>query len=204
MIRDGFYALNHGFVASYVLDAGESLVAFDTGLSPGILKKAMTKLGLGNKRVAAVFYTHADPDHVGGAAFFAGAKAYISKDELAIIDGEVPRHFGFLRGKGLPFPFDTLEDGQTLRVGTATIRCIATPGHTPGSMSFLVNDSILVVGDELNMKNGVAVLDRNFISMDNAERKRSFEKIKTLDNVTLLCPAHSGCATDFSKAFSLC
>jgi glyoxylase-like metal-dependent hydrolase (beta-lactamase superfamily II) len=168
-----------------------------------MLKKAMTKIGLGNKPVAAVFYTHADPDHVGGAAFFAGAKAYVSKGELAIINGEVPRHFGFLRGKGLPFAFDTLEDGQTLRVGTATIRCVATPGHTPGSMAFLVNGSILVVGDELNVKNDVAVIDRNFISMDNAERRRSFEKIKSLAGVTLLCPAHSGCATDFAKAFSL-
>ena len=33
---------------------------------------------------------------------------------------------------------DAYEDGQTLDWGTARIRAIATPGHTDGSVSYLV------------------------------------------------------------------
>ena len=28
------------------------------------------------------------------------------------------------------------DDGRTIRVGRLTVRCLATPGHTPGSLTF--------------------------------------------------------------------
>ena len=43
--------------------------------------------------------------------------------------------------------FDRLfRDGDTFRIGTLDVRAIATPGHTPDSMAYLVGDA-LFVGD---------------------------------------------------------
>ena len=41
-----------------------------------------------------------------------------------------------------------LADGATFEVGSATVRAIHTPGHTPGSMCFLVGGA-LITGDTL-------------------------------------------------------
>lgn len=67
-------------------------------------------------------------------------------------------------------------------------------------MSFVVNDSILVVGDELNLRKGEVVLDRKFICLNNAERERSLRKIAQLKGVDYLCTAHSGYTADFKAA----
>ena len=50
----------------------------------------------------------------------------------------------------LPAYDDTIEDDEVIRVGDLRIRCIHTPGHTPGSTSFLIEDTpLLLTGDTL-------------------------------------------------------
>jgi Zn-dependent hydrolases, including glyoxylases len=198
-VREGLYIVNHGFVASYIVDSGDSLLAFDAGLSAARMRASMRQLGLDSSRVSAVFLTHSDRDHSGGATAFEAAKKYIARAELPLLDGRVPRHGRRIYNKALPFDCEALEDGQELRIGGATVSCIATPGHTPGSMSFLVNGRILVVGDELNLRKGKAVLDRKLICLDNAERERSLRRLAALRGVELICAAHSGYA-DFEGA----
>jgi len=49
----------------------------------------------------------------------------------------------------LPQPADfELRDGQTIRFGNVDLRAMHTPGHSPGGMSFVVDD-ILIAGDTL-------------------------------------------------------
>jgi glyoxylase-like metal-dependent hydrolase (beta-lactamase superfamily II) len=50
----------------------------------------------------------------------------------------------------LPSYDEVLEDDAALSVGRLRLRTIATPGHTPGSMCFLIEDSpVLLSGDTL-------------------------------------------------------
>ncbi|MCH9657969.1 MBL fold metallo-hydrolase [archaeon] len=42
-----------------------------------------------------------------------------------------------------------LKDGQTIHFGNSELRVIHTPGHTPGSLSFLVNEKYVFTGDIL-------------------------------------------------------
>lgn len=199
-VSDRFYILNLGFVASFLYDAGESLVAFDSGMNPGRTIAEMAKLSIDPARVETILFTHADPDHTGGKAAFPNARAYVSRAEVAMFDRTTARFFGLVYTRPPRFSYDTLEDGHELRVGDATITCILTPGHTAGSMSFLVNGTILVVGDELNIKDGNAVLDRKFISIDNGRRLESMRKLAGLAGVQTICPAHSGYSKDFKTA----
>lgn len=65
-------------------------------------------------------------------------------------------------------------------------------------MSFLVNDSI-IVGDEINLNKGKAVLDRDFTNIDNKKRKDSLLNLAKFKGVKLLCTMHSGYTADFEK-----
>ncbi len=195
-----FPILNFGYVASYVLDAGDSLVAFDAGMGKNTFLARMKSLNLEASTVLNVCFTHFDPDHVGGIGALPNARAHMDKAEVSMLDGTVPRLFGKVFSKPLPSAHETLEDGQEMLIGNAIIRCISTPGHTAGSMSFLINDSILVVGDEKNLKRGKAVLDFKLLSMDNEQRKESIIKLAGLKGIRLLCTAHSGYTDDFRLA----
>jgi len=200
LVSAGFYLLNSGYVASYLLDAGDSLVAFDTGMTRKMLLAQMDTLNLDAAKVLNVFLTHSDPDHTGGIKAFPKATAHLSRAEVAMLDRTTPRFFGRVYSKPLPFAYETLEDGQEIRIGSAKITCMATPGHTSGSMSYLINDSIFVVGDEMNLKQGRAVLDMKFISIDNTKRKESLIRLAQIKGVRLLCTAHSGYTDDFDAA----
>ncbi len=202
VISDNLSLLSFGFVCMYLYRVGESYLAFDTGMKPMAVRRELASLGVDPEKVTHVFLTHSDGDHVGGLELFSKATVYLSKEEEAMFDRSTPRFFGFIHSKPPAVRYETLRDGQELRVGGATVRCIATPGHTAGSMSFLVNGSILVVGDELNLKQGKAVLDRRFISIDNEKRRESILKLARLPGIELLCTMHSGFTREVPQAMS--
>jgi len=80
-----------------------------------------------------------------------------------------------------------LKDGDTLTFGSESIRVIATPGHTPGSLSYLWRDR-LFSGDTL-MINACGRTD--FQQGSAAQMYHSItEKLFTLPDETLVYPAH--------------
>jgi hydroxyacylglutathione hydrolase len=197
---EGLFIVGFGFVAMYVLEAGDCLVAFDSGMRPGALLAEFGKLGLDPSRVQHVFLTHTDSDHTGGLKALPNARVYLSRDEIPMISRGKPRFFSFIFNKPITQGYEALSDSQELSAGNAHIRCIATPGHTPGSMSFLVNERILIVGDILNIDKGKAVMDRAMINMDNEMRSESIIKLARLRGISLLCTMHSGFSYDFDAA----
>jgi hydroxyacylglutathione hydrolase len=201
-LTDGLYLVGFGLVAMYVVDAGEFLVAFDAGMRAAALSAEFSRLGLDPARVRHLFLTHSDTDHTGGLAALSGARVHLSRNEVPMITRVTPRFLRFVYNRPLPASFETLDDGQELTLGTARVRCIATPGHTPGSMSFLVNGTILIVGDILNLDRGRAVMDRGMINMDAAARRDSIRRLARLEGVSLLCTMHSGCTADFARAMA--
>lgn len=80
-----------------------------------------------------------------------------------------------------------LNDGDVLQFGAQQIRVIATPGHTPGSVSYLWNDSIFT-GDAL-LINGCGRTD--FQGGDAGVLYDSItKKILSLPDEALIYPAH--------------
>jgi sulfur dioxygenase len=80
-----------------------------------------------------------------------------------------------------------LNDGDTLAFGGETIRVIATPGHTPGSLCYLWRDR-LFTGDTL-MINSCGRTDFQQGSA-TAMYHSITEKLFTLPDETLVYPAH--------------
>jgi hydroxyacylglutathione hydrolase len=199
-ISANLFFVKLGFVSMYLFDAGESLIAFDTGINAKSTLAAIEKLRVDPKKVTHVLLTHSDRDHVGGLAAFPGAKVYLPKGEVAMLDHSTPRLFGLLYSKPLPVKHELLDDNQILAIGNAAIKCISTPGHTVGSMSYLINNSVLVVGDILNLKQGKVVLDRGFMQLNKPKQRESIQKLSQLKGISLLCTAHTGYTKDFAGA----
>ena len=77
-------------------------------------------------------YDHTDANQA--VVELSGAKVCFPKLDLPLLNGEI-YHYPFR-----PFRPDLLlEDGDTLTLGNTVVRCVATPGHTDGTMSYFFN-----------------------------------------------------------------
>jgi hydroxyacylglutathione hydrolase len=85
-------------------------------------------------RIVRVLETHTHADHVSGHG------------RLALEHG-IPVSVHPLAEP--EFPFDPLEDGQILAVGSTSIRVMHTPGHRPEHCAFVVDERLLLTGDSL-------------------------------------------------------
>jgi hydroxyacylglutathione hydrolase len=129
----------------------------------------------------------------------------LSIDEEQMIHKKTPRFFGFSYNPPINKVYKTLKDRDVIQVGETKITAISTPGHTPGSMSYLVNDSILIVGDALTLRKGTVrpltrLQLRSLYSMDVTTQKESIKKLAKLRNISVMLVAHSGFTTDFEHA----
>ena len=180
----------------YLFDAGESLIAFDTGIKSKATLAELEKLHVDPKRVKHVLLTHSDRDHVGGLAAFPNAKVYLPKAEVAMLDHTTPRFFGLVYSKPLSVKYELLDENEILTIGNASVKCLSTPGHTVGSMSYLVNNSALIVGDILSLKQGKVVMDRGFMQLNKTKQRESILRLSQLKGISLLCTAHTGYSED--------
>jgi hydroxyacylglutathione hydrolase len=192
-ITDSLYVIDCGIANAYVLTTGNQALVFDTGTDTEALAEGFAALGLAPDMVSAVFLTHSDGDHTGGLPLFTKAKVYLSRNEVAHLDGRSPRHFLFVARKNtLPVSeYLTMEDGDTLTFGAATVRAILTAGHTAGSMSFLV-DTMLFTGDLCLVKDGVVEPMVPFVTENRAADIESIRAIARLSGIKYLCTAHTG------------
>ena len=110
-------------------------------------------------RPIALLHTHGHFDHIGGSSEVAeatGAAIRLHADDRFLWDGlpDQAALFGMRAGK--PRPLDEpLVDGEVIRFGKSSLTVIHTPGHTPGSASFLLEEgaggggTIVFAGDTL-------------------------------------------------------
>ena len=102
--------------------------------------------------LTAIWLTHAHLDHimgVGAIKVATGAPILLHTDDRRLYD-DLPRQSAWL-GQQLevpPPPDFALIAGQNLKVGGLTFQVRHTPGHSPGSVSF-VGHGVVIGGDVL-------------------------------------------------------
>jgi len=83
---------------------------------------------------------------------------------------------------------ELLSDGQIIEIDDLRIKSLTCPGHTTCSMSFLINDALVLTGDTLFIR-GCGRSD--FQQGDAATLYESItQKLFTLDGSTLVYPGH--------------
>ena len=200
-IADHVFAIKDSFVNMYIIRCGDEYVAIDAGNRIETIRKELTGLGIGTDQVTTVFLTHSDGDHVGAAGLFPNAAVYISKQEEQLINGQKSR-FAFFGNSIKSKNIKLLEDNQVTDVSGTLVRCISTPGHTPGSACYLIDDKYLFTGDCLRLvKDKVAEFYR-LPNMDTEMQRKSITKLSRLQNIGFLFTAHDGMTNDVNAAFS--
>lgn len=116
---------------------GESLV-IDPGMQPEPLLEAVDQ-----EKVTAILLTHAHLDHIGGLNELrqqTKAPVYIHPLEQSWLRDPQLNGSGYFGLEPIvcePAEHE-LSDGQTLHVAGFNIRVLHTPGHSPGSCSFVI------------------------------------------------------------------
>jgi hydroxyacylglutathione hydrolase len=114
-------------VNSYLVHAPEGDIVVDAGAEPEKI------LGATRAPVAAILVTHGHADHV---------------DALEPVRTETgaPVYMHPADAEGKVRDYEPLEDGHALDVAGLGIRVLHTPGHSPGSVTFVVGHD-QIVGD---------------------------------------------------------
>lgn len=178
-ISEGFYAVSCGFVNFYAYKTKEGILLFDTGMNPVMAKRGLEKLGLSPDDVTHIFLTHTDYDHTGGISAFPKAKIFISKDEEQMINGQTARRF-IVHNSRLP-SYTTLMSDEVVKQGGVSVKLLLTPGHIPGSASYLIDECILATGDLLRITRSGRV--KPFLWLMNKDHKRDMQSVNTLESV---------------------
>jgi hydroxyacylglutathione hydrolase len=200
-IVDDIYAVKDSFVNLFLIQDSAHYIAVDAGNSLETISAELKKLKINPLQVNAVFLTHTDRDHVAALTLFGNAKVYLSRKEVPMINGQKSK-FLFFGNHINTKDYLLMEDQETLILGNTKIKGILTPGHTSGSMCYLVNDKYLFTGDALKLKDGKVAEFNSFFNMDSKEAKESIRKIINLPGVDYIFTAHYGFTGDYKTAVS--
>ena len=178
----------------YLVKTDIGYIMIDAGLDISKTKISLKDLGINTSDVKFIFLTHSDGDHTAALPLFSNATIYMSKDELPLINGTVKRTI--LGGNRMPSSINIadiilLSNEQELIFNRIKIKCIAAPGHTTGSMMYLVNNQYLFTGDVFKIKSGN--MDVHPYSMNVVQSKKTIEQIKeTVSNSKIVLTSHYG------------
>jgi len=198
-ITDNLFVVRTGTANFYLYKTEHSIIAFDCGYGKCQIKRELYRLGINPESITHLFLTHSDFDHANGLSVFENAKIYLSFDEEQLINGKKARKFGVIYNSRIKREYHLLKDNDLVTVDSTKIRAIAAPGHTTGSMSYLIDNKILIIGDAFRIING-KVCPIKLYNMDSKKHRESIRKLAKLKNVELVCTGHRGYYDRFDEA----
>lgn len=144
--------------------------------------------------VGMILLTHAHFDHMGATQTFRSAFACpvgIGKEDAPLLEDPSQNLSSFF-GRPLSFSADRLfADGDTFTVGTMQFTVLHTPGHTKGSVCYLV-ENLLISGDTLFAGSCGRV---DFPTGNAAQMMESLQRLANLDGDYTVLPGHEGLTT---------
>jgi glyoxylase-like metal-dependent hydrolase (beta-lactamase superfamily II) len=155
---------------SYLIYCPETLfaAAVDPSMRPELLLKKAALLGVTLK---LLLNTHGHQDHIAGNDLI-----------LESTNAKLAAHLA-----DLPNPDISLTEGTKLELGSGIIEVIHTPGHTPGSVVFKIENQI-ITGDTLFVgRCGRADLPGS----DVTDLYKSLQQLKKLPGDTKIYPGHN-------------
>ncbi len=161
---------------SYLIGSHGDAAVIDASLDPQVYQRVADTNGW---HIRTVLETHVHADHLSRARSIAadtGARLCLPTTDR------------------VSFQYEPLNDRDTVRVGSAGLRALRTPGHTPESTCYLLDDRALFTGDTLFL----AAVGRPDLEA-SAEQARhraqvlhaSLQRLVALPPDTVILPAHT-------------
>src|SRR2546422_1526106 len=161
---------------SYLIGSNGDAAVVDASLDPQVYHRVADEHGW---RIRTVVETHVHADHLSRARALAadtGARLCLPQTDRVAFD------------------YAPLHDGDTVRVGAASLRALHTPGHTPESACYLLDERALFSGDTLFL---AAVGRPDLEATTEQSRSRahvlhaSLQRLVALPPETVMLPAHT-------------
>lgn len=156
----------------FLLERGDQKILVDTGISEkfivdgkawggfpakggaGLVEKALNDAGVEPAEIKTILFTHLHNDHAANLSLFKNARLIFQKDDWATLLDPLP--VMQVRKDYDQAIIPELKQANCVKVDgdfdlCDGIKCIKTPGHTPGSMSIVVNSEKgvrIIVGDQ--------------------------------------------------------
>jgi hydroxyacylglutathione hydrolase len=175
--QENCYILTSGKEDGVIIDPGEEA------------EKIITAIG--DCKISSILLTHAHIDHIGAVADVqkhTGARIGLSDKEIPLLKGAAAQAamFGLLAPK--PFKIDFfVKDDQVIHLGESLVTAFATPGHSPGGVSYYIQGR-LFAGDVLFYNS----IGRTDLPAASAAQLLSsiHNKLWILPDETLVYPGH--------------
>jgi len=139
-VFDNLYWLGTRQHSSWALQTSAGIILLDTNFAwatePEIIQ-GLTTLGLDPRNLKYVVISHAHGDHDQGAAEL--QKRFGAKVVMGAPDWETTLRRPATAAGGVPTRDVVVgPEGVKLTLGDTTVEIVATPGHTPGTLSYIV------------------------------------------------------------------
>jgi len=177
-----------------VYDENNALIV-DPGGDP---EKVIVFLESQNVKPQAILLTHAHFDHIGGVDTLRkhfNIDVYLHENEAEWLgEPSLNRSTAFTRKEiktGRPDHF--LEPGK-MNLSTFKFDVIHTPGHSPGSVSFIFTDEAFIISGDVLFQQGIGRTDLPGGSMEQLE-KSIRQSLYSLEDTFIVYPGHGSYTT---------
>jgi metallo-beta-lactamase class B len=137
-VFDNLYFLGMKDYSAWAVTTSDGIIIIDTLFDYSVddeIAEGLKKVGLKPETIKYAIVSHGHGDHSGGAKYLQDrfkARVLLSEPDWGLLD----------RGRGTRPARDPMSgvvtDGQKLTLGDETITMYITPGHTPGTISYLI------------------------------------------------------------------
>ncbi len=161
---------------SYLIGVGEEAFVIDASLDPQVYLEQARSQGW---QITSVFDTHIHADHLSRSRQLAersGAMLFLPEQQRVL------------------FPFTAMRDGDTLATPQLMLTALRTPGHTPESTCYLLNNAFLFTADTLFLTS-IGRPDLHANAQEARARSallyHSLHKLLALPSETFVLPGHA-------------
>lgn len=198
-VFDNLYFLGTKIHSSWALTTSQGIIIIDTlydYANEEEIVGGMKKLGLNPADIKYVLISHGHGDHDEGAKML--QERYGAKVVMGAPDWDAVLKMTNKPG-GIPKRDIDGTDGQKITLGDTTVTLVSTPGHTPGTLSYLFNvkDNGKPLTVAYSGGTALQVIYRDILKLGGySDSQLKFAKLAAAQNATIIMSNH----TEFDNA----